>query len=154
MYTGGFKVAVPLALFLPFLAFKHPGTWYVGLAVPQSLLKTSKISCALIIICRMRGGGSQEYWIGLGWVGEICTGISENYSADNQLNKSCSRAKFLSVASKQWRFCAIIMVYKVGRKKTTLPGLEPGIPWFVVRCLIHWATGPHTSLLSVCRNVT
>ena len=24
----------------------------------------------------------------------------------------------------------------------TLPGLEPGIPWFVVRCLIHWATRP------------
>ena len=24
----------------------------------------------------------------------------------------------------------------------TPPGLEPGIPWFVVRCLIHWATGP------------
>ena len=27
-------------------------------------------------------------------------------------------------------------------KTSTLPGLEPGIPWFVVRCLIHWATGP------------
>ena len=24
----------------------------------------------------------------------------------------------------------------------TPPGFEPGIPWFVVRCLIHWATGP------------
>ena len=24
----------------------------------------------------------------------------------------------------------------------TPPGLEPGIPWFVVRRLIHWATGP------------
>ena len=23
-----------------------------------------------------------------------------------------------------------------------LAGLEPAIPWFVVRCLIHWATGP------------
>ena len=30
-----------------------------------------------------------------------------------------------------------------GRSKLPiLPGLEPGIPWFVVRCLIHWATGP------------
>ena len=28
-------------------------------------------------------------------------------------------------------------------KKTTPPGFEPGIPWFGVRCLIHWATGPH-----------
>ena len=30
-----------------------------------------------------------------------------------------------------------------------LAGLEPAIPWFVVRCLIHWATGPyiHVSLL-------
>ena len=27
-------------------------------------------------------------------------------------------------------------------KLPILPGLEPGIPWFVVRCLIHWATGP------------
>ncbi len=26
-------------------------------------------------------------------------------------------------------------------KISTLPGLEPGIPWFVVRCLSHWATG-------------
>ena len=24
----------------------------------------------------------------------------------------------------------------------TLAGLEPAIPWFVVRCLIRWATGP------------
>ena len=24
----------------------------------------------------------------------------------------------------------------------TPPGFEPEIPWFVVRCLIHWATGP------------
>ena len=30
-----------------------------------------------------------------------------------------------------------------GRSKLPiLPGLEPGIPWFVVRCLIHWATRP------------
>ena len=27
-------------------------------------------------------------------------------------------------------------------KKLTLAGLEPAIPWFVVRCLIRWATGP------------
>ena len=27
-------------------------------------------------------------------------------------------------------------------KMLTLAGLEPAIPWFVVRCLIHWATGP------------
>ena len=30
-----------------------------------------------------------------------------------------------------------------GEKLSTLPGLEPGIPWFVVRCLIHWATRPY-----------
>ena len=36
----------------------------------------------------------------------------------------------------------IITIKKVENKNTTLPGLEPGIPWFVVRCLIHWATGP------------
>ena len=29
-------------------------------------------------------------------------------------------------------------------KSLILAGLEPAIPWFVVRCLIHWATGPHT----------
>ena len=28
------------------------------------------------------------------------------------------------------------------KEKTTPPGFEPGIPWFVVRCLIRWATGP------------
>ena len=28
------------------------------------------------------------------------------------------------------------------KKLSTMPGLEPGIPWFVVRCLIHWATRP------------
>ena len=27
-------------------------------------------------------------------------------------------------------------------KILTLAGLEPAIPWFVVRCLIRWATGP------------
>ena len=27
-------------------------------------------------------------------------------------------------------------------KRLTLAGLEPAIPWFVVRCLIRWATGP------------
>ncbi len=27
-------------------------------------------------------------------------------------------------------------------KILTLLGLEPGIPWFLVRCFIHWATGP------------
>ena len=27
-------------------------------------------------------------------------------------------------------------------KVLILAGLEPAIPWFVVRCLIHWATGP------------
>ena len=34
----------------------------------------------------------------------------------------------------------------------TLPGLEPGIPWFVVRCLIHWATGPSHNIFS--KNLT
>ena len=29
-----------------------------------------------------------------------------------------------------------------GGKNLTLAGLEPAIPWFVVRCLIRWATGP------------
>ena len=29
-------------------------------------------------------------------------------------------------------------------KVLILAGLEPAIPWFVVRCLIHWATGPYT----------
>ena len=28
------------------------------------------------------------------------------------------------------------------KKISTLAGLEPAIPWFVVRCLIRWATGP------------
>ena len=27
-------------------------------------------------------------------------------------------------------------------KRLILAGLEPAIPWFVVRCLIRWATGP------------
>ena len=30
----------------------------------------------------------------------------------------------------------------LGSKNLTLAGLEPAIPWFVVRCLIRWATGP------------
>lgn len=30
--------------------------------------------------------------------------------------------------------------------KPTLPGFEPGIPWFVVRCLIRWATRPSLTL--------
>ena len=52
-----------------------------------------------------------------------------------------------------WSYCAKEKKCKINwkkreRKKTrkkkysTLPGLEPGIPWSVVRCLIHWATGP------------
>ena len=28
------------------------------------------------------------------------------------------------------------------QKNLILAGLEPAIPWFVVRCLVHWATGP------------
>ena len=30
------------------------------------------------------------------------------------------------------------------QKVLILAGLEPAIPWFVVRCLIHWATRPYT----------
>ena len=30
------------------------------------------------------------------------------------------------------------------KKSLILAGLEPAIPWFVVRCLVHWATGPLT----------
>ena len=31
-------------------------------------------------------------------------------------------------------------------KSLILAGLEPAIPCFVVRCLIHWATGPQVTV--------
>lgn len=30
-------------------------------------------------------------------------------------------------------------------KSANMPGLKPGIPWFVARCLIHWTTRPKSS---------
>ena len=35
-------------------------------------------------------------------------------------------------------------LYNTGQKykTSTPPGFEPGIPWFVVRCLIRWGKGP------------
>ena len=39
--------------------------------------------------------------------------------------------------------CFVLEALLLRKKgKTTPPGFEPGIPWFVVRCLIRWATGP------------
>ena len=41
---------------------------------------------------------------------------------------------------------------KLGKyiKGLILAGLEPAIPWFVVRCLVHWATRPHIVLEYKC----
>ena len=46
---------------------------------------------------------------------------------------------FLMPGTHFWRLFIFILGWS---KLPILPGLEPGIPWFVVRCLIHWATGP------------
>ena len=50
-------------------------------------------------------------------------------------------------------FCAITastVVSQISRylckKSLILAGLEPAIPCFVVRCLIHWATGPQVTV--------
>ena len=41
------------------------------------------------------------------------------------------------------------------QKSLTLAGLEPAISWFVVRCLIHWATGPHViKYLLSCNSIS
>ena len=34
-------------------------------------------------------------------------------------------------------------------KSLILAGLEPAIPWFVVRCLIRWATGPQVAIILI-----
>ena len=34
-------------------------------------------------------------------------------------------------------------------KSLILAGLEPAIPWFVVRCLIRWATGPQVATILI-----
>ena len=34
-------------------------------------------------------------------------------------------------------------------KSLILAGLEPAIPWFVVRCLIRWATGPRVATIII-----
>ena len=66
---------------------------------------------------------------------------------------------FLSETSKEFNICVIYKTMFPRRinltwktfthfrnyrfiKILTLAGLEPAIPWFVVRCLIRWATGP------------
>ena len=50
----------------------------------------------------------------------------------------------LNVSHPYWltrsRKTFIIHFYYI-QERSTLPGLEPGIPWFVVRCLNHWGTG-------------
>jgi hypothetical protein len=35
----------------------------------------------------------------------------------------------------------------------SLLGIEPRIPWFEAKCLIHWATGTHTAQTSVTASV-
>ena len=41
------------------------------------------------------------------------------------------------------------MTIHFGRNENlTLAGLEPAIPWFVVRCLIRWATGPFKGVVT------
>ena len=46
----------------------------------------------------------------------------------------------LKELSQKWEECLVSFVRK--SFLLTLAGFEPAIPWFVVRCLIHWATGP------------
>ena len=52
----------------------------------------------------------------------------------------------LSVEERKFKaFCAIIASTDTSAKKSLIQaGLEPAIPWFVVRCLVHWVTGPLT----------
>ena len=63
----------------------------------------------------------------------VCLGTLALFSMSSHLTTSISWRIALHIAREKYLSWKVLI----------LAGLEPAIPWFVVRCLIHWATGPH-----------
>ena len=68
------------------------------------------------------------------------------YQSENSIISTFSLVEiYLFCSAKrltQMSDCKMQRLKLIDKIVSILPGLEPGIPWFVVRCLIHWATGP------------
>ena len=85
-----------------------------------------------LIIFKQEGPGFESCW------------SEKHFFAENR--KCSSYFHKMQVAAYTPRRCSFLStILQIGyfdKMFSILPGLEPGIPWFVVRCLIHWATGP------------